>query len=189
MFYTNEELKKIGFKSIGNNVLISNKTSIYGAKNIEIGSNVRIDDFCVISAGKEGIKIGNNIHIAVFCSIIGEALIIMDDFSGLSSRVSIYSSSDDYSGESLTNPTLPREFTNVQSGTVHLKKHVIVGAGSIILPNVILDEGVAVGALSLVTKSFESYKIIAGSPAKIIKPRKNNLLNLELKWNLVNQLK
>ena len=30
----------------------------------EIGSNLRIDDFCVLSAGKRGIKIVNNIHIA-----------------------------------------------------------------------------------------------------------------------------
>jgi galactoside O-acetyltransferase len=66
-----------------------------------------------------------------------------------------------------------------------LKKHVIVGAGSIILPNVTLEEGVAVGALSLVSKSFESFNIIAGNPAKILKPRKQNLKTLE--WKYLNQ--
>jgi acetyltransferase-like isoleucine patch superfamily enzyme len=182
MFLSKDELQKIGFKSFGNNVLISDKCSIYNAKNIEIGSNVRIDDFCVISAGSGGIKIGNNIHIAVYCSMIGDGEIIMEDFSGLSSKVSIYSSSDDYSGESLTNPTVSKEYTNVQSGKVHLKKHVIVGAGSVILPNIILEEGVAVGALSLVTKSFESYNIIVGNPAKILKSRKQNLKTLEWKY-------
>ena len=59
MFYTKEELNEMGFKSIGENVLISDKASIYGVKNIEVGSNVRIDDFCIISAGEGGIKIGN----------------------------------------------------------------------------------------------------------------------------------
>jgi len=185
MFLSKDELQKIGFKSFGENVLISDKCSIYNAKNIEIGSNVRIDDFCVISAGKDGIKIGNNVHIAVYCSMIGEGEIIMEDFSGLSSKVALYTSSDDYSGESLTNPMVPKEYTNVQSGKVHLKKHVLVGAGSIILPNVTLEEGVAVGALSLVSKSFESFNIIAGNPAKILKPRKQNLKTLE--WKYLNQ--
>lgn len=50
-FYTREELERIGFKSIGENVLISDKTSIYSPQNISIGNNVRIDDYCVLSAG------------------------------------------------------------------------------------------------------------------------------------------
>ena len=70
-----KDIESIGFKSVGKNVLISDKSTIYNAKNIEIGDNVRIDDFCVISAGEGGIKIGNNVHIAVFCSLIGNGLI------------------------------------------------------------------------------------------------------------------
>lgn len=50
-FYTREQLEKKGFKSIGENVLISDKTSIYSPQNISIGNNVRIDDYCVLSAG------------------------------------------------------------------------------------------------------------------------------------------
>ena len=50
-FYSREQLEKIGFKSLGENVLISDKTSIYFPKNISIGNNVRIDDFSVLSAG------------------------------------------------------------------------------------------------------------------------------------------
>ncbi len=50
-FYTRKELERIGFKSIGENVLISDKTSIYSPQNISIGNNVRIDDYCVLSAG------------------------------------------------------------------------------------------------------------------------------------------
>ena len=50
-FYSREQLEKIGFKSLGENVLISDKTSIYSPENISIGNNVRIDDFSVLSAG------------------------------------------------------------------------------------------------------------------------------------------
>ena len=60
--YSQDELFAFGFKSIGKNVLISRKASIYGADKIEIGNNVRIDDFCVLSSGDDGFLIGNNIH-------------------------------------------------------------------------------------------------------------------------------
>jgi len=179
MFYSENDLKEMGFKYLGKNVLLSDKTSIYNPRNIEIGDNTRIDDFCVLSAGKGGIKIGSHVHIAVYCSLIGDAQIILDDFSGISSKTAIYSSTDDYSGICLTNPTVSKDFTNVISGLVHLKKHVIVGAGTIILPNVTLEEGVAVGALSLVNKSFPEYKIVVGCPAKIIKDRRQDIKNLE----------
>jgi galactoside O-acetyltransferase len=181
MFLKREELEKMNFKHLGENVLISEKASIYSPNLIELGDNVRIDDFCVISPSG-GLKIGNNVHIAVFSSIIGKAPVIMDDFSGLSSRVSIYSSTDDYGGSALTNPTVPEEFTNVFHGTVHLKKHVIIGCGAVILPGVTLEEGVSVGALSLVNRSCEEFKLISGIPAKPIKDRKKNLLECEQKY-------
>ncbi|TSB44528.1 acyltransferase, partial [Alkalicoccobacillus porphyridii] len=53
MAYLDEiQLKEMGFKSVGENVKISDKASFYGCDNISIGNNVRIDDFCVFSAGE-----------------------------------------------------------------------------------------------------------------------------------------
>lgn len=178
-FLSKEQLNNYAFKFIGEDVKISDKASIYGASRISIGDHSRIDDFCVLSAGEDGIEIGRYVHIAVFCSLMGKAKIEMKDFSGLSSRVSIYSSSDDYSGRSLTNPTVPDEFKKVQHGPVTLGKHVIVGVGSSILPNVSIADGSAVGALSLVTKDVEAGIIVNGVPARKISLRKNNIFNLE----------
>lgn len=182
MVYTDDELKSIGFKSVGKNCLISTRASIYGASRISIGDNVRIDDFCVLSSGAAGIKIGNNIHIAIQSSLIGAGEIILEDFCNLSSRVSIYSSSDDYSGEFLTNPMVPKEYTNVSSEKVWLKKHVIIGCGSVVLPGVTIGECSAIGALSLVKSSIEDYVIAAGTPAKKVKNRKADLKRLEQEY-------
>ncbi len=182
MFLSKDQLKQIGFKSIGENVLISDQSSIYNAKNIEIGSNVRIDDFCILSAGDGGIKIGNNIHIACYVSMIGAGEIILDDFSQVSSRVVILSSSDDFSGEYLVGPCIPSEFTNVKSYKVHLMKHVVIGTGSTILPNVTLKEGAAVGAMSLVKNDVEQFEIVVGIPAKKVKDRSRKILETELKY-------
>lgn len=179
MFYTQEELKDLGFKELGHNVLISKKASLYGVANISLKNNIRIDDFCTISAGTNGIIIGNYVHIAVYSSLMGQGEIILEDYSGLSSRVSIYSSTDDYSGNYLTNPTVPSEYKNIITGKVHLKKHVIVGAGAVILPNVTIGEGSAIGSLSLVNKNCDEFGIFAGTPAKFIKNRNKHILELE----------
>lgn len=178
-FLTTEQVDSLGFASVGRNVLISDKASFYGTSLITIGDNVRIDDFCVISAGEGGIQLGNFIHIAAFASLMGKGRITMGDFSGLSSRVAVYSSSDDYTGFGMTNPTIPSEYTNVKHKNVTIMRHVIVGANSVILPGVVLEEGAAVGALSLVRKSCESFKIYSGNPAVEIGRRSKNLLEKE----------
>lgn len=179
-FLTRAQLENLGFDSLGDNVLISDRASIYGASRIRIGSNVRIDDFCVLSAGEGGIEIGNYVHIAVFSLLIGAGRITISDYAGVSSRVSIYSSNDDYSGKFMTNPTVPNEYTNVRHADVSLGKHAIVGSGSVILPGIKLYEGAAIGALSMVTKNCDAFGVYMGTPAKKIKERKRDLLNLEL---------
>lgn len=171
-----EQVSAIGFAEVGKNVQISAKASFYGASRIKIGNNVRIDDFCVLSAGAGGIELGSYIHVAVYSSLIGAGKIVLSDFCNISSKVSIYSSNDDYSGDFLTNPTIPSEFTNVTHADVFIGRHVIVGSGSVILPGVTLHDGVAVGALSLVNKSCEEFSIYAGNPVKKIKNRKKELL-------------
>lgn len=176
-FYDINELNEIGFKSLGSNILISKKASIYGANNISIGSNVRIDDFCLLTGS---ITLGNYIHISAYSSLVaGSAGILLEDFSGLSSKCSIFAVSDDYSGEYLTNPMVPDEYKNIIGKKVTLKKHTIIGSNSIILPGVTIGEGASVGAHSLILKDLDPWGIYAGIPAKKIKDRSKNLLKLE----------
>ena len=174
--YSSAELKQLGFASIGNNVHISRKASFYGVERISIGDHVRIDDFCVISAGSGGIYLGNYIHIAVHSTIIGAGTVRLADYCNISARVSIYSSNDDYSGEYMTNPMIDPLYTNVQHEPVTLEKHVVIGAGSVVLPGVTIHEGCAIGALSLVNKSLSSWEVYAGQPATFIKKRSQGLL-------------
>ena len=106
-YLSEKELEKMNFKFLGKNVKISEKASIYNCEEIEIGDNSRIDDFCVLS-GK--IKIGRNVHITAQCLVAGGVKgIIMDDFSGLAYQVQVFTQSDDYSGRTMTNPTVPSE--------------------------------------------------------------------------------
>ena len=59
-FYTDKELKSLGFKKVGIDCKISRNAKFYGISNISLGNNVRIDDFCIISGN---VIFGNNIHV------------------------------------------------------------------------------------------------------------------------------
>lgn len=180
-FYNERELQDIGFASFGENVLVSKKASIYGAENMIIGNNVRIDDFCILS-GK--IVIGNYVHVAAYCGLFGgNAGIYLEDFSGVSSKNSIYAASDDYSGGFLTNPTVPQELRNVKEERVLIKRHALVGSGGCILPGVVIGTGTAVAAMSLVNKSLDDWGIYGGVPCKFLKERKKDILRLEKQLN------
>jgi len=172
-FYSEEELKHLGLISYGKNVLISRKVSIYSSDKISIGDNVRIDDFCILSGV---ITIGSHIHISAYCALYGLFGIILDDYSGLSPRTTIFSAMDDFSGDFLIGPIHDNLKTNVTGGIVHISKYVQVGAGSVVFPNLHIEEGAVVGALSVVNKSIDKWTINAGIPCKFIKFRSNNLL-------------
>ena len=176
-FYSRDELQEIGFGSIGDDVLVSRKASIYGAENISLGNHVRVDDFCILSGN---IKIGNYVHVAAcVCLFGGNAGIELADFVGVSSRSAIYAESDDYSGEVLTNPMVPIEYKHIIAGKVILDRHVLVGTGSTVLPGVTIHEGTSVGSMSLVNQSLDSWGMYVGIPCRRLKDRKKDLLDKE----------
>lgn len=176
-YYDLQQLVSMGFKAIGKNVKISDKASIYNCDEIEIGDNSRIDDFCVIS-GK--IKIGRNVHITPQCLVAGgEKGVFFDDFTTLAYGVKIFSQSDDYSGKTLTNSTIPKKYKNEIIDKVHIGRYSILGAGAIVMPGVELAEGSSIGALSLIRESTAPWGVYAGTPAIRIKDRSKDLLLLE----------
>lgn len=176
-YYSDIELRKLGFKYVGENVKVSDKACIYDHHLIEIGDHSRIDDLCVIS-GK--INIGSYVHIVPMCLLAGgEPGITLESFTTVAYGVKIFSQSDDYSGLSLTNSTIPKKYKYEIKKSVLVKKHSIIGTNSVIFPGVILQEGTSVGAMSMVTKSTEPWGIYFGVPAKKIKARKKELLILE----------
>jgi galactoside O-acetyltransferase len=178
---TEAQISAMGFLHVGKRVRLSERASFYNCANIRIDDDSRIDDFAILSAGAGGIAIGRYVHVAAFSSLIGAGKITLSDFSGLSSRVSVYSSNEDYGGGFLTNPTVPPEYTNVMHAPVALGRHAIIGAGSIILPGVTIEDGVAVGAMSLIRKDCQAFGVYVGVPAKRVAERKRDLLQLEAK--------
>jgi galactoside O-acetyltransferase len=174
-FYSEKELSEIGFHSYGQNVLISRFARFYSPEKIKIGDNVRIDDFCILSGN---ISIGSHIHISAYVGMYAVNGIVMEDYSGISPRCTLFSAMDDFSGDYLIGPIHPKKLTNVTGGKIILKKFAQIGANSVVFPNLIIGEGAVVGACSLVTSSLSEWGIFVGVPAKWKKERSKKIKNL-----------
>lgn len=169
-YLTDQQLKKINFKQLGKNVLISDKASIIKPEKISIGDNARIDDFSLLYGS---INIGKNVHITPMCLIgAGDTNITINDFCTLAYGVKIFSQSDDYLDGYMTGSTIDKSLKKDICKSILIEKFVIVGANSVIFPGCRLKEGSSIGACSLVKNDTESWGVYYGIPAKFKKKRK-----------------
>ena len=175
----NNKNDTILLKKVGKDTIIWPEAKIVSPEVISMGNAVIVDDFVFIMGGKET-TIGSFVHIAAFTSIAGGGRLVMEDFTTLSHGVRLFTGNDDYLGGCLTNSTVPYPYRSPLRSYVHIKKHAIIGANSVILPGVVIGEGVAVGANSLIKHDCEPWTIYAGSPARVIRLRpKEKILKLE----------
>jgi galactoside O-acetyltransferase len=176
----------LGLAAVGQDVTIWPKAKIVMPGVISIGDAVTIDDFVFIMGGVLT-TIGSFVHIGAFSSITGGGEFRMENFSGLSGGVRIYTGNEDYSGSCMTNPTVPAPYRSAIRSFVHIGKHAIIGANAVILSGVVIGEGAVVGANSLVLKNCEPWTINFGSPAKPFKSRSEKKI-LELEDRLYSEL-
>lgn len=177
-FLTQEQIRKIGFKSVGKDVQISDKAVIYRPENIVVGNHVRIDDFCVLA---NNIILHDYIHLALKSNLLSSpgAVIEMENYTGLGYQSLIFTASDDFTHSAFINPTLPDEYRHVTEQSVHVRKFGSIGAGSIVMPGADIEEGTTVGAMTLVMKPTKPWMCYFGSPARGVFARDENVKNLE----------
>lgn len=172
-FYNEEELLSMGFKSVGKGCKISRNAKFYGISNISMGDNVRIDDFCIVSGN---VSFGSHIHVSPYVALYGALGIIFEDYTGISAHSVVYSAMDDFGGDYLVGSVHPEELTNVTGGLVRIKRFSQIGVNCVVFPNLTIEEGVAIGACSLVRKTLDSWGIYAGTPVKKLKDRSKRML-------------
>ncbi len=185
-YYTELDLAELGFKALGKNVLVARDAIFVGVQNISIGSNVRIDSNVTFAASGGLLQIGDYVHVGGGCHVNCSGGVRIGHYVAISQGVKIYSASDDYSGEFMTNPTVPQALRKDQVGEVNIEDHVIIGSGSVVLPGVRLNKGAAVGALSVVKKNLEEFRIYAGSPTREVGIRSRNVEFLARELNSEN---
>ena len=156
--------------------MLSEKAIFYRAQDIEIGSNCRIDDFCILT-GK--IRIGDNCHIAANSIVSGgrQASVFIDDNVTIAYSCIIISRSNDYLGtHSPGINAIEKNELELESSTF-IEEHSLLGMRSSVLPGVRLRRGTATGAHSLVTKSTLEWSLYMGVPARRIKDRSQAFLD------------
>ena len=176
-FLTPAELADVGFAEVGRGVRVSRLAAIHVPERIHLGDLSRIDDFCFVYGE---VRLGRNVHVAPHCTLAGGAAgIVLEDFSGLSYGCHVMAQSDDYTGTSLTNPTVPPRYTAVTSAPVRIGRHAILGTGTVVLPGCDVGDGSSTGANTVVTRPLAPWGIHIGAPARRIRDRSTDLLDHE----------
>ncbi|MGH0034286.1 MAG: acyltransferase [Myxococcota bacterium] len=174
---TDDELRGLGFREVGRHVRVSSLASIHRPERIALGDHVRIDDFCVLSAGDGGIDIGRYVHMGPHCILVGGGAIVMEDFSQLSARVTLLSSGDDIHGDFPHGAAIPEAYRRVEHAPIVLRRYSGAAAGCTVLAGAEIGEGTIVGAMSLVRETCQPYSLYAGIPARRIKERRRGFLD------------
>lgn len=145
-----EEIAELGIQA-GTNVRISRYAHFYNAE-VVIGSNVRIDDFCIL---KGKICIGDNVHVGAYSLIggVGGEVRIGSNV-GISNGVSIYTSTENFLSKKRGNPTLPASQRDVTAGLVAIGDDCIVGAGVKVLPGVCVGSGSSISANCVLSRGI-----------------------------------
>jgi len=131
-------------------------------KNVIVGDDVTLENWVLL---KEGTKIGNNVFIDHYCKTGTD--------SSFGNRIQWKPSASIADGTVVGNDvfigpmvmTLRGKVKGVQLPPI-ICDGAYIGAGSTIMPGVVVDENAVVGAMSLVIKNVEEGDIVIGIPAK-----------------------
>jgi dTDP-4-amino-4,6-dideoxy-D-glucose acyltransferase len=168
---------KNNFKSLGEDVFISEQALIKRPENVSIGNHVAIDNGVTISTMLE---IGDYVHIAPNVTFIGgvNSKVLLKDFSFIAAGTCVVAGSEDYTGEGLVGPTIPSQFRSINFSSIQFEPFSGCGVNCSIMPGVTFGEGAILGANSLAVKDLEPWTIYVGSPARPIKKRnKETIIN------------
>lgn len=147
---------------LGKDVIIDPSSTF---NNVKIGDNVKISKNCNIYGSSENIlRIGKETTVAMGSLLNGYAnkLLIGENVS-IAQNVNIMTDSGPNASKEM------QAYFPLVNGPVIIGNHSWIGANSIIMPNVNLGEFCVVAANSFVNRSFPSYSVIGGNPAKLIK--------------------
>jgi len=179
-YYSEDDLRSAGFRSIGTDVKIHERANIFGAEHISIGEPrphrpVRQCRRDVADRHRVVHSHRRVLHMSVSCGLT------IGSFSAFGVGFQ-----DIYVVERLRRP-LPavaaavhslRAAKGCRAGRRHVRGHNIVGTNALILPGVTFAEGSAVGAMCVVQESLQPWTFYVGAPARKVRDRSRDVVDI-----------
>jgi galactoside O-acetyltransferase len=142
-WFTVNELRGFGFTSVGKNVKVSRKCSLYFMQGW-LGDHVRIDDYCTL---KGDVVIGSYVHIANYVMISAmSGRVTFRPFSSAAARSTILTTTDDHRANTLSNSCVPKQYLTSITGPITVGIGTLVGTHCVVLPNVTIGDGASIGS-------------------------------------------
>lgn len=149
-------------KGKGSTIYKSVRKDIVPFNKFILGNYSVIEDFSVLNNAVGNIIIGNNSRIGLANTIIGPVEI--GDNVNLGQNVVVSGLNHNYA-----NVEKNIDGQGITKKLITIKNDVLIGANSVILAGVTIEPHSYIAAGSIVTKSVDSYTLVAGNPAKAIK--------------------
>jgi acetyltransferase-like isoleucine patch superfamily enzyme len=127
-----------------------------------IGDDSRIEEFCVLDNGVGEISIGSNTLIGLRCTLIGPLRI----GSQVILAQNVVLSGLNHCYQDTTQPIVRQ---GVSTSAITIDDDVWIGADAVITAGVHIGRHCVVAAGSIVTKDVPPYSVVAGNPARVIK--------------------
>jgi len=131
--------------SFGQDVGVQTDCRILNGRKVHLGARVVINFGCLLDGRRYSINIGDDVSIGPEAAIL-----------------------------TLGHDPQTADFALV-GGDVHIGPRAWIGYRAIILPNVAIGEGAVVAAGAVVTRDVPKFAVVAGSPAKVIGERRQDL--------------
>lgn len=152
------------FQSIAPDVKLGKNVKIYDFVNLhscEIGDNSKIGTFVEI---QKVVKIGKNCKISTH-AFVCEGVTIEDNVF-IGHHVAFI---NDLYPRATTDKDKPKTDADWKVIPTFVMRGASIGSGDVILSNVTIGEFPIVGAGSVVVRDVNSYSVVAGNPARLIR--------------------
>jgi galactoside O-acetyltransferase len=143
-------------------------TVITPETQLDVGWDTFIGNFCLIHAKR--LTMGDGSQINAGTKIVGGGEVVIGEYTVISYNCVLLTATDTPSGEYLCDAK-PESKRKIRRGKIVIGNNVMVGAGSVVMPNVTIGEGAVIGAGSYIDFDVEPYTIIIPKHHIIIKPR------------------
>lgn len=156
------------FAACGIDCVFETGVLVFHPENIELGDNVYVGHQTILKGYyKNRMTIGAGTWIGQQCFFHSAGGLHIGSNVGIGPGVRIITSAHEEAGRAT-----PILHSPVRFAAVRIEDDADLGVGTIVLPGVTIGRGAQIGAGAVVTGDIPAYAVAVGSPARVIRERR-----------------